>query len=132
MEILVIGDENNLLECQLKFGGSHHYQIAKTYSEAATLLKSVAVVFDFQTNKRSSQIQVYRNFKGIVFLECSKITLKMALEENETNAIFFGFCGLPTFLNREILEVSIANNIDEEKLAEICRKLSTQFAVVKD
>ncbi len=58
--------------------------------------------------------------------------MTQGLIKAETKSTFFGFSGLPTFLNREIFEVSLARKNNIEKLREICDKLNTKFAVVKD
>jgi 3-hydroxybutyryl-CoA dehydrogenase len=39
---------------------------------------------------------------------------------------------MPTFLSREIFEVSSSQNADLEKLEEACGRLNTKFAAVKD
>jgi 3-hydroxybutyryl-CoA dehydrogenase len=44
----------------------------------------------------------------------------------------FGFCGLPTLLNRPLLEVSISKPEDAAQLAEICAALGTDYRVVQD
>ena len=44
----------------------------------------------------------------------------------------FGFCGLPTLLNRPLLEVSLYDEADRARLAETCAALGTDFRVVQD
>ena len=44
----------------------------------------------------------------------------------------FGFCGLPTLLNRPLLEVSLYHEADREKLAETCAALGTDYRIVAD
>ena len=44
----------------------------------------------------------------------------------------FGFCGLPTLLNRPLLEVSLFHEADRAKLAETCAALGTDYRVVAD
>ena len=45
---------------------------------------------------------------------------------------YFGFCGLPTLLNRPLLEVSLYHEADREKLAATCAALGTDYRVVAD
>jgi 3-hydroxybutyryl-CoA dehydrogenase len=132
MEILVNGNEINLLECRAKFGETHHYQFTDSRSLIEKLLKPESIVFDFLTSNQSEQVQAYENFGGIIFLDVSKIPLEQMVSSIKTNAICFGFSGLPTFLNREILEVSISKRSNQMILEEVCEKLKTKFAVVKD
>ncbi len=128
MEILVIGSGDNLEECRAKFGATHQYNCIDSHSKAETFLREDTLVFDFQP----VQIHTYRNFSGMVFLNVSSQSLKHMLNDLELKTIFFGFIGLPTFLNREILEVSLARNVDHEKLKNVCGKLNTKFGVVED
>ena len=130
MEILVIGNEFNLQESRQKFGDHHHYHFAESHLEVENYLKSEAVILDFKIGADYNQISVYQNFSGIVFLDVMRNTLDQMI--HESRAIFYGFCGLPTFLNREILEVSLGSKSDENKLKEVCRRLNTKFAIVKD
>jgi 3-hydroxybutyryl-CoA dehydrogenase len=130
MEILVIGNEINLRECRQKFGDQHQYSFVRNHSEAKEFLKSETIVFDFEISEQPNQIAIYQSFSGIVFLDASRKALTHRVDE--ARATFFGFCGLPTFLNREILEVSISNLLDRTILLEVCEKLNTKLVVVKD
>jgi 3-hydroxybutyryl-CoA dehydrogenase len=132
MEILVIGKENSLNECKQKFGDQHVYRIAKSHSEAEKILKSESIVFDFKISEDTNKIRLYKNFGGIAFFELSKNSLEQLINSIETRATFFGFCGMPTFFNREILEISLSQKTDLKKLEEVCAKLNTKFSVVKD
>jgi 3-hydroxybutyryl-CoA dehydrogenase len=44
----------------------------------------------------------------------------------------FGFNGLPTFLNRQTIEVSLLKKEDEDTLRKTCAELQTDFLVVED
>jgi 3-hydroxybutyryl-CoA dehydrogenase len=133
MNILVIGDELSLAECQQKFGAGHVWHHAKGRTESESLLNSTEVVFDFLQDKSSDDMAIYKNKNVIVFLNTSLITLQSLLKNTATaNSHFFGFCGLPTFLNRELLEVSIHKESDLPFLDEIGKKLNTKYARVAD
>ena len=131
-EILVIGMESSLEECRLKFGDNHIYQRVGNHSEAEKILKPDAIVFDFEIDDDSDGISLYRNFDGIAFLGLSKKSLKQLINSAAATTTFFGFCGMPTFLNRGVLEVSLHRKIELERLKEVCEKLNTKFAVVND
>jgi 3-hydroxybutyryl-CoA dehydrogenase len=131
MEILVVGTELNLEECRQKFGETNQYNLAVNHSQIESLLKSEMIVFDFLISSQQSNIRPYKNFLGTLFLDVSRISLSQIIKP-EIKATCFGFCGLPTFLNREILEVSLAEKKDLEKLEEIIALLNTKFGVVKD
>ena len=44
----------------------------------------------------------------------------------------YGFCGLPTLLNRPLLEVSVVMGGDQAPLREVCQQLGTDYRVVAD
>ena len=130
MEILVIGNEFNLQESRQKFGDHHRYHFVESHLEVGNYLESEAIVLDFKISADHHQVSVYEAFSGIVFLDVMRYTLDEMIHESRAN--FYGFCGLPTFLNREILEVSLGSKSDQDKLTEVCHSLNTKFAIVKD
>lgn len=132
MEILVIGETKNTVECQQKFGDTHTYHTATSYDEAQKYIGQVQIVFDFLTVSHSEKIDWYENYRGTVFFNTVQTTLSKLIGANSIAATTFGFCGLPTFLLREVLEVSLCQNNDRIKLEEVCARLNTKFAVVKD
>lgn len=132
MNILIIGDEASLEESKQKFGAGHVWYHAGNRKEAETLLRSAEVVFDFVPDQSSDTMTIYDNMNLVVFFNTSLVTLQSILKSKATNSRFFGFCGLPTFLNRELLEVSIEKESDLPFLDEICKRLSTKYARVVD
>src|SRR5689334_18679838 len=112
MEILVIGNEINLTECRQKFGDQHLYRLAKDHSEAEDFLHKETVVYDFLIGRSVNEIKAYKNFEGVAFLDVSKCSLEQLVNSTGVKAIFFGFCGMPTFLNRDIFEVSLHSKKD--------------------
>ncbi len=131
MTILVIGEENNLKECQAKFGGSDHYQFVSNHTDAKEYFTSDVVVFDFIIEAHRQAIEVYSSHSIPVFLNSSMTTLAELRDKSVGQAVFFGFCGIPSFLNREILEVVVRSE-DHQRLKSVCDSLKTQFAIVED
>lgn len=127
MEILVIGSDTGLLECRQKFGDRHQYQLAESRAVAREHLKPGVIVFDFIEGEHHRN-SVYQDFSGVVFLDVSRSAPREMA--GGSMAIFIGFCGLPTFVNREILEVSLFRGSDKEKLIEAGNALNTKLAVV--
>jgi 3-hydroxybutyryl-CoA dehydrogenase len=134
VNILVVGNSLQLKECQEKFGESHQYTSVGTYSEAKFFFERNEIIFDFLTNE-PSQMKPYQNFvKGILFLNTSTKTVTQLTHQfnQQADCTVFGFCGLPTFLNRELLEVSLRKQSDISSLEKVCKELSTDFVVVDD
>jgi 3-hydroxybutyryl-CoA dehydrogenase len=127
MEILVIGSEQNFNECQQKFGSTHNYQLCFDQAQAMKIMKQDSIIFDFEPN----DISVY-NQDCIVFLSSIKTTLTQLVSRINSKASFFGFCGLPSFLNREILEATVLNKESHAFLEKICEQLNTKYKIVED
>ena len=135
MDILVIGSAKNLEECKSKFGGQHRYLFQEDHQELGATLSNAEVVFDFRIDEDPYQIESYQEVTGKpVFLNTVKITLLelSAIANHKIPKPLFGFNGLSTFLNREILEVSMLNTDQLSVLRNTCDALNTKFLVVDD
>jgi 3-hydroxybutyryl-CoA dehydrogenase len=134
VEILIIGDDVNLQEIQSKFGKGHNYQILPGHREAENYLDTVDLVFDFVIDEEPAQIDMYCEQETPIFLNSCKISLAELshMADHTFRCALFGFNGLPTFLNRELLEVSLMRADSLKKLTDLCKALNTDFVVVDD
>lgn len=135
MNILVIGEPQNVAECKEKFGKSHTYLVAGEHQEAEKFFGQIDIIFDFIIDEFPDQMEVYRDHpKVIAFLNTTKISL-LELKTSFVGSIqctLFGFNGLPTFVNREIIEVTLLDNSSSKVLDEVCTHLQTKYLVVDD
>jgi 3-hydroxybutyryl-CoA dehydrogenase len=136
MNILVIGESENLAECKEKFGGTHTYQSAQDHQSAEKFFGSSDIIFDFVIDEAPEQMEVYRDHPAaLAFLNTAKITLLelvTGFSDGRVKSTLFGFNGLPTFLNRDLLEVVLLKENDAEKLKDICQQLQTKFLLIDD
>jgi 3-hydroxybutyryl-CoA dehydrogenase len=135
MNILVIGELENLKECKARLGDSHTYMFETDHREAERYVETNDLVFDFIIDEEPFQIEIYKDkVNGKIFLNSAKISLAELsnLAEHSLKAEIFGFNGLPTFLNQKILEVSILKSEHEVRLKEICESLSIEYLLVDD
>jgi 3-hydroxybutyryl-CoA dehydrogenase len=135
MKILIIGEEVNRKELQLKFGNGHGYSFLEDYSVAEKFLHNSDLVFDFILDEEPEEFEIYANNPVKVFINTAKISLGELVHltgNNKIESMIFGFNGLPTFLNRNIFEVSLWQKSDDQKLKQICESLKTEFLVVDD
>ena len=133
MQILVIGNNLNWNELKQKFGPEHKYLFGELEEDIKELMKSADVVFDFHPEKSSIKAR-YSNFSNAVFLNTSLISLSELIDQSgflQCDA-FFGFCGLPTFVNRQVLEASVSARKNVLQLENICSQLVTDFVCVED
>ena len=134
MEVLVIGHESEFEEIEAKFGNHNELIFAEDHS----VLKSDVTfdcVFDFLVGESSDNFDFYNNFTGLtIFVNIPKISLQelMYFMEGKFSNTVFGFNGLPTFMNRPLLEVSVLHKTDKDALAKICKGLNTDFELVND
>jgi 3-hydroxybutyryl-CoA dehydrogenase len=131
MNILVIGNEVNRVEIAKKFGTQHTYNFAESLTEL-TPIQEAEVVFDFISETAPDTLKVYEQISASVFLDTTLSSLSEIIAEADLKKLIFGFCGLPTFVSRDLLEVCINNESDEVTLNEVCRMLNTKYSLVKD
>ncbi len=134
MNLLIIGEETHLKECREKFG-QHHYTLEHDHREAERFLGGSDLVFDFILDEEPFKAEIYAEKTNLnVFVNTAKISLAELsnLTEHQIKARLFGFNGLPTFLNRSILEVSVLHEADKPLLDGICKKLNTDYLLVDD
>jgi 3-hydroxybutyryl-CoA dehydrogenase len=134
MKILVIGNAAHFAECRKKLGDSHNYTFVSLHQEAEKILGVSDVVFDFIIDSNRDALEMYAKQKVTVFLNTYKLTLNKLVEDQESEplCLFFGFNGIPTFFDREILEVSAWRHQDPIQLEKICKSLGTQYELVGD
>lgn len=133
MEILIIGMEINAAEGRLKFGADHTILHATDLGLATEQLKSCDVIFDFTMHENPSRMALYKGVSNSpIFFEATTTRIANLLKGDRLTRACFGFCGLPTFLNRDIMEVTLHNEQDRPVLEEICGRLKTKCLVVAD
>ena len=135
MNILVIGEQINLNEAKAKFADGHQYTFERDHREAERFVQSSDLVLDFILDEDPFQVEIYADKPNAkVFVNTAKISLAELsnLANHNLKAKLFGFNGLPTFLNRSVLEASVFNQEDEMLLAEICESLNTEYLLVDD
>lgn len=133
MEILVVGTEADFNTLQTKFS-EQTVHFAQDYGEAQNLLEKVAVAFDFFVEESPENLEFYAQNPSVqVFINIPKTSLSELyhLLGDFSNPIF-GFNGLPTFLERDILEVSALSTEQHEALKSLCEELSTDYEIVED
>jgi 3-hydroxybutyryl-CoA dehydrogenase len=132
MQILVVGSVLNLDELKQKLGSNHTYHFSEPGGDINDLLNGVEVVFDFAPDKNLIGSR-YSHFFNPVFFNNSLITLSELINQSGLQEdSFFGFCGLPTLVNRPVLEVSVTTKKSESPLKNICTLLATDFVCVED
>jgi 3-hydroxybutyryl-CoA dehydrogenase len=133
MNLLIIGNDAAFAECQARLGNGHAYKRATAIQHAVDQVNDMDAVFDFSEEHSAESINIYCQAKGpIVFLNTTFTTLSILLAGKKPAGAVFGFCGLPTFFNREVLEVAVADDAHRAKLETTMQLLQWKAIVVKD
>ncbi|WP_286756516.1 3-hydroxyacyl-CoA dehydrogenase family protein [Roseivirga sp. UBA838] len=131
MKLLVVGQPSEFAEFNEKFGNEHQITLSETLP-SHELISASDIIFDFSLDQEPENFEVYAGMEGLnLFVNSPKISLaEMAYFQEEVKCNLFGFNGLPTFINRSILEVSFLDN--RPKLEELCEALHTDYEIVED
>jgi 3-hydroxybutyryl-CoA dehydrogenase len=140
MHLLILDGYHLAAEFRQKFGPAHQYtfvpagpgRLVDEVEEAMPLLDDALptadVVFDF-----GNYGPLYEDQEGLVaFLEAATESLAGRFGADKPTYPVFGFCGLPTLLNRPQLEVSLYDAADAGPLATVCAALGTDYQLVAD
>jgi 3-hydroxybutyryl-CoA dehydrogenase len=132
MEIIVIGSETQAAELVAKFGASHNYHKAGNAADARKFFDMERIVFDFTPGMGAFDRAVFSNSPLMsVFLDTTLNSLSSLEVSQEANS-FYGFCGLPTFVNRPLMEVSLSDDKSLSKLKLVFERLGSEFVLVAD
>jgi len=133
MKILVIGKKECFDEIKQKFGSVHQYIFFHDYTFNPRSLTDCDLVFDFIVEDNPEEIEIYnKNKKLIVFCNACKMSIGELAAFCPIDFKVFGFNGMPTFVNREILELSVLNKNDTKIIDGVCNKLGTKYLIVDD
>ena len=144
MHILVIDGSHVEAEFRAKFGPAHQYSflnpdltLDESWKKVDQQIQSAASTADvaFCFHPLTDQVaSFFENDKLPIFEEIIHLSLTemMSHKAGLPAGLRFGFCGLPTLLNRSLLEVSLYHEADREKMAETCAALGTDYRVVAD
>ncbi|GAA0892526.1 hypothetical protein GCM10009122_22050 [Fulvivirga kasyanovii] len=132
MKILIIGEEENFLEFKAKFSDNHEYTFLSQLT-SPRFLSEKDLVFDFIIDENPDHFECYKNpGNAVIFLNTVKISLaELVFLNGPVDGQVFGFNGLPTFVNREVIEVSALKG-EYETLSKVFGSLNTEYKLVDD
>ena len=131
MVIGIIGNEQHVEECTAKLG-THHSFVAQSQI-TDPLLVQAQVVFDFSEALEAKSLNMYCQAGATpVFINAVFSTLTGIFASQKPTRPVFGFCGLPGFFNREVVEVSMLASSQRAALNEIGTSLGLKLIQVKD
>lgn len=133
MKILVIGNADQAAECREKFGPFMDQGVFPSWREAGPQPENADVVFDFVSAYEDLLSPIPSKFSATLFVDTSRSRLAdWQIRHGANGASVYGFCGLKTFIYRDVLEVVLPTRGDLKKLELVCKALGTSFEVVAD
>ena len=132
MNIVVVGSKEQADLIKVKIKGDHKVLFAGFLSEAH--LEKAQVVFDFNIEENPDYLEQYVNYPQMaVFLNAVTFSLtEQAIYQSNVSCHLFGFNGHPTFIERDLLEVSMYRTKDESVLRDLMKGLSLDYQLVDD
>lgn len=132
MNIVVVGSKKQADLIKTKIKGDHKLLFAGFISESH--LEKADIVFDFSVEENPDYLEKYVNYpKMAVFLNAVTFSLtEQAVYQSNVSCNLFGFNGHPSFIERDLLEVSMYRDKDEDFLNKIMEGLSLDYQLVDD
>ncbi|WP_192822513.1 3-hydroxyacyl-CoA dehydrogenase family protein [Rufibacter sp. LB8] len=136
MNTLVLATPEQEAEFSLKFPNRFYLHIQDP-AELAHFLPQAHLVFDFLLHEQPERLKDYntaaRGEKLIVFCNAAKLQLAaLAAEHGPVNFHLCGMNALPTFFNREVLELSVLREASKREVDKACVFLATLYELVQD
>ncbi len=130
MHLLIVGGETVEAELRRKFGDTHSYDFCPAVAPDLTArLAAADVAFDL----RDWPELHYEQPRQPLFYDTTARSLAQVFEGEEPPlGPVFGFCGLPTLIDRPLLEVTLHNPTTADELATLCARLGTDYRLVQD
>ncbi|OWP63487.1 3-hydroxyacyl-CoA dehydrogenase [Hymenobacter amundsenii] len=130
MHLLIVGGQTIEAELRRKFGEAHSYDFCPA---AATDLTARLAAADVAFDLRDWPELHYEQPRQPLFYDTTARSLAQIFEgEKPPFGPVFGFCGLPTLLDRPLLEVSLHDPATADELAAVCAKLGTDYRLIAD
>lgn len=130
MKIAVIGNEQEFEEFKHKFGAKHD---CLHFNDHQFLIGETDfdTLFDFTISDNPEHFSYYEGtLNKPIFLNTVKMSLaELAVYYQFDEQRIYGFNGLPTFINRDILEVTSLNTNPDHKIFD---ELSSDYQFVED
>lgn len=133
MNILVLGDETRANELLKRIPKTIEVRHSSNPNDAS--LPKHDVVFDLNFDDSPTNLQYYSYVKGKVVLAGmvkNQLAAVLSNLHHQPRCEFMGINALPTFIDRDLLEVTLCSPEQEEVLKSLCEALGWQYKIVQD
>lgn len=134
MNILVRGRDPQIEEFLSKFGKMDGLELDNQNSFEKDL-SDFDLVFDFFLDESPENLDQYASEDNLIIF-CNSVKTSLAefsfyLDHN-FECKFIGFNGMPSFLDRDPLELTLLDENDRQIVDKICSQLGTKYVIVDD
>lgn len=133
MKILVRGRDPQIEEFLLKFGKVDGLELDNQNSYEKDL-SNFDLVFDFFLDESPENLDQYSSEDLILF--CNSVKTSLAefsfYLDHDFNFKMIGFNGMQSFLDRELMELTLLLEDDRKIIEQVCSQLNTEYVIVED
>ena len=130
MNILVVGSSNRRDELKVKLKDAHKFII----NMSSVDLNNADIIFDLNFDENPQNIQYYKNLqdKPVVVCAVKRSLAQMLQQPNDLKCKILGLNSLPTFINRNMAEVSLLDKENQSIFDIMFKKFEWPFNIIKD
>jgi 3-hydroxybutyryl-CoA dehydrogenase len=137
MKILVIGNDVRINELKKKISDEHQVIYNNVHEEvkmSTNELRKIDLIIDLNFDNNPSHFENYAHLKKPVIVSSVKKQLAETIFEYEgvIKCNLIGLNAIPTFLKRDIAEISLAYDNDKNTLDKVMKSLNWNYHLVKD
>jgi 3-hydroxybutyryl-CoA dehydrogenase len=135
MKILARGEKIRTEELKLKLSSVEcDLKIIDDTDLSSANLNDYDLIFDLDFDEHEDQLNLYARLSIPIIVSCVKTQLAKAVHEygKKINCTLIGMNCLPTFINRELAEVSLFDSTSKPKLESIMQQLNWKYKLIED
>ena len=135
MKILARGEKIRTEELKLKLSSVVcDLKIIDDTDLSSANLNDYDLIFDLDFDEHSDQLNFYAGLTVPVIVSCVKTQLAKAVHDygKKVNCTLIGMNCLPTFIDRELAEVSLFDSASKPKLEALMQQLNWKYKLIED
>lgn len=135
MKILARGEKIRTEELKLKLSSVVcDLKIIDDTDLSSANLNDYDLIFDLDFDEHTDQLNFYAGLTIPVIVSCVKTQLAKAVHDygKKVNCILIGMNCLPTFINRELAEVSLLDSTTKTTLETLMQQLNWKYKLIED
>lgn len=132
MKIFVVGDNDRFELLKDKLSDDHDIDYHEVLDSEPD---NTDLIIDLNLDENPENLSTYAQYENLAVFGCSvkrQLAEMAAMSGREIECSLFGINAIPGFLQRELTEVSILRNDDENKLNSVAQELNWKTELIGD